>query len=324
MVKSIGLFSGGLDSILAVRFLLDQGIEITGLSFQTPFFGPKYAIRAAKELGIKLVIKDITQEHLRIVKNPAYGYGANMNPCIDCHALMIREAGKMMEEEGYDFIFTGEVLNERPMSQTKKSLMLVGRLSGYSEYLLRPLSAKLLPETKPEKEGLVDRNKLLDLQGRSRKRQLELAKNYGLKEFPSPAGGCLLTDPFFSKRLKEVFVYNKECSIRDIELLKIGRHFRIGEKKVIIGRNQKENQILKNLAKKSDILLSAEHIPGPVGLICEGGSQELVEKVAGICVRYSDAKIGGNILPIIYKIGSSDEEIRPQPVNKDEIDSLRI
>jgi len=322
-VKSLGLLSGGLDSILAVKVLADQGIEVTGLSFQTPFFSPKNAVKAAKKLELTLIIKDITQEHLEIVKSPKYGYGANMNPCIDCHALMVREAAKMMTERGYDFIFTGEVLNQRPMSQTKKSLMLVARLSGYPDFLLRPMSAKLLPETRPEMEGLVDREKLMNIQGRSRKKQLELTRKYGLKEFPGPAGGCLLTDPIFSKRLKEVFIHNQECSIREIELLKIGRHFRISGKKVIIGRNEKENQILKNTAKECDTVLSAEHIPGPIGLICQGGSEELIRKVAGICVRYSDKKNDSNV-PVICKISPKNEEISPQLISEDEISSLKI
>ncbi|MBW1679259.1 MAG: tRNA 4-thiouridine(8) synthase ThiI, partial [Deltaproteobacteria bacterium] len=314
---------GGLDSILAAKVLMDQGIEVTGLSFKTPFFGPKDAIKSAKKIEIPLIIKDITLEHLEIVKNPKYGFGANMNPCIDCHALMIREAGKMMEEEGYNFIFTGEVLNERPMSQTKKSLMLVARLSGYSDYLLRPLSAKLLPETRPERDGLVDRGKLLDIQGRSRKKQLELIKQYRIKEYPIPAGGCLLTDLNFSRRLKEVFAHNRDCSIRDLELLKVGRHFRIHGQKVIVGRNQKENQKLTEMVQENDVLLSAEHIPGPIGLICEGGSKGLIKKVAGLCARYSDAK-NDDRLPVIYKIGTNYEEISPQSVSEDEINSLRI
>jgi len=322
-VRSLGLLSGGLDSMLAVKVLADQGTEITGLSFQTPFFSPQNAIKAANELGIPLVIQDITPEHLKIVKKPPSGYGANMNPCIDCHALMIREAGKKMEEEGYDFVFTGEVLNERPMSQTKRSLLRVAKLSGYGDCLLRPLSAKLLPETKPERDGLVDRERLLDIEGRSRKRQLALARKYGLKEFPTPAGGCLLTDPFFSKRLKELFTHNKECSIRDIELLKVGRHFRVCGKKVIVGRNEQDNQILKNTAKETDIVLSAEHIPGPIGLLCGGGSNEVVEIVAGICVRHSDKK-NDTTVPAMYIISPDHKEISSRSVSADAINSWRI
>jgi len=322
-VKSLGLFSGGLDSMLAVQVLLEQKIGVTGISFTSPFFGSEQAIKAAKEIGIPLIVSDITRKLLPIIKNPKHGYGANLNPCIDCHALMIREAGKIMEEEGYDFIFSGEVYYQRPMSQTKNSLLLVAKLSGYEDFLLRPLSAKYLPETRPEKSGLVDRKRLLDIEGRSRKRQIELSKNYGFKEFASPSGGCLLTDRNFSRRLKEIFTYEKNCSAKDLELLKVGRHFRIYRKKVVVGRDEKENQVLKKRAENNDVLLSAEHVPGPVTLVCGGGSDRLIKKAASICARYSKAK-NDSILPVIYKMGDSIEKIIPPAIKEDEIDSLRI
>jgi len=309
--------------MIAVKVLVEQGIKVTGLSFQTPFFGPENAVKAAHELGITLVIQDITPEHLKIVRNPPSGYGANMNPCIDCHALMIREAGKKMEEEGYDFIFTGEVLNERPMSQTKRALLRVAKLSGYGDYLLRPLSAKLLPETKPERDGLMDRARLLDIEGRSRKRQLALAQKYGLREFPTPAGGCLLTDAMFSRRLKELFTHRMHYSLRDIELLKIGRHFRLNGIKVVVGRNEQENQRLKDLVTGSDIVLSAEHVPGPVGLICGGCSDESVEIVAGICIRHSDKK-NDSTVPALYILGPDPKEVMPRPVSAAAIEGWRV
>lgn len=321
--SAFGLLSGGLDSLLAAKLLLNQGIGITGLAFKSPFFGPKSAIGATKELGIELVVKDITQEHLKIVKNPKYGYGANMNPCIDCHALMIREAGKLMQQKGYDFIFTGEVLNQRPMSQTRRSLMTVAKFSGYQDFLLRPLSAKLLPETKPEITGIVDREKLLDLNGRSRKRQLALASHYGFKEYSRPAGGCLLTDPIFSTRLKELFDHDSDCPVASIELLKIGRHFRIDGKKIIVGRNKHENEMLKRMRQGNDILLSAEHIPGPIILICGGGPEGLIQKAAGLGWRYSDSKDAG-IPPIIYKCVPHYERISPQPVSENDLIVWRI
>jgi tRNA U34 2-thiouridine synthase MnmA/TrmU len=322
-IIGIGLLSGGLDSILAVKVMQEQGIEVIGVVFETPFFSAERAIKAANDLGIKLITKDITRPYLIMLKRPRYGYGGNMNPCIDCHAMMIREAGRIMEEEEYHFIFTGEVLNERPMSQTRKSLKLVAQLSGYQDYLLRPLSAKLLPETKAEKFGLVDRKRLLNIQGRSRKLQLQLAKKYGIKEFPTPGGGCLLTDPNFSKKLKELFDTTKEPSLRDIELLKIGRHFRIQGKKVIVGRNQEENQKLKAMATENDIVLSAEHVPGPITLICDGGSKRVIKKAAGICAWYSDARQEGKI-PLIYQLGEGGEEIIPEGISQEKIDALRI
>jgi tRNA U34 2-thiouridine synthase MnmA/TrmU len=246
-----------------------------------------------------------------------------MNPCIDCHALMIKEAGKKMVEEGYDFVFTGEVFNERPMSQTKRSLLRVAKLSGYGDFLLRPLSAKLLPETTPEREGLVDRERLLNIEGRSRKRQLALARKYGLKEFPTPAGGCLLTDPNFSRRLKELFTRGKEYSLRDIDLLKVGRHFRLSGIKVVVGRNEQENQLLKSLATESDIVLSAEHVTGPIGLICGNCSNELIELAAGICVRHSDKRNDSDV-PALHIISPDHKEIRPRPVSAEALESWRI
>jgi len=180
-VNAIALFSGGLDSILAVKVIQEQDIDVLGITFVTPFFGAKKSIEAAKRIGLPLLTLNITEEHLVMLKAPKYGYGRNMNPCIDCHALMLKIAGEKMEELGADFLFTGEVLGQRPMSQGKQSLHVVAKNSGYNGYVLRPLSATLLPETIPETEGKVNRKRLLDIQGRGRKRQMEMAKNYGIR-----------------------------------------------------------------------------------------------------------------------------------------------
>jgi len=322
MVKAIGLISGGLDSMLAARVLLDQRIRLVGLCFQTPFFGPEKAKRAGAQLGIPLVVKEITEEHLEIVKAPAHGYGSAMNPCIDCHALMIRKAGEMMEAEGFDFIFTGEVLNERPMSQTKQSLALVARLSGYSDFLLRPLSARLLPETRMEREGLVNRQGLLDLQGRSRKRQLALANSYGLTGFPNPAGGCLLTDRGFSAKLRELLARGK-FDLRDVWLLQVGRHFRLGPVKVIVGRNKEENEKIRNWARKGDILLSAEHFPGPLALVCGEPPRGVLEQAAAICAVLADPPEKGRS-PEIWVLGRQEGRIRPPRLTREEIEKFRI
>lgn len=290
MVTGIGLFSGGLDSILSVRLLQQQNIRIEAVSFVTPFFGPETAIKAVKQLGIPHHIIDITEIHLPIVKNPRYGYGRNMNPCIDCHALMFNQAGELMKKKGAHFLFSGEVLGERPMSQNRNSLRTVARHSGFQEYILRPLSARLLPMTMPEQEGLVDREKLLDLQGRSRKPQIELAKQLGLTYFPGPAGGCRLTDPGFSNRLRDLLKNNEKADKRDMELLSLGRHLRISNKvKIIVGRNEKENDRLESLKEKGEIILSVEDIPGPLVIIPSGADDDAVSLAASVCVRYSDA-----------------------------------
>ncbi|MBI4846255.1 MAG: tRNA 4-thiouridine(8) synthase ThiI [Candidatus Omnitrophica bacterium] len=309
-VYAIGLLSGGLDSMLAVKLLLEQGIEVTGISFMTPFFGPKMANKAAEKLGIELIVKDITERHLEIVKNPPHGYGKTMNPCIDCHALMVNIAGQIMDEQGVDFIFTGEVLNERPMSQNRRSLDVVAEMSGYKEYLVRPLSAKLLEQTKPEKEGLLNRGLLMDIQGRSRKLQFELAAKYGIEEYPNPAGGCLLTDKNFSLRLKDLFQHNPDPVLRDLNLLKVGRHIRLNEKsKLIVGRNEQENREIEKSFSAADILLSAEHIPGPVCLLLGEKLESLVERAAHVCAAYSDAEEGQSC-QIRLKKNQFEEEIK--------------
>src|SRR5665648_835552 len=225
-IKAVALFSGGLDSILAVKLIEEQGIKVKGVNFKTPFFGPDKTFLAAKSLDMDLEIIDITQELLEILRNPKHGLGKNMNPCIDGHTLMIKKAGEYMAKIGASFILSGEVLGERPMSQNRNSLSIIERESGFEGRILRPLSALLLAETIPEKEGLVDRNKLLNISGRSRKRQMELAIKMEIEDYPSPAGGCKLTEPAFSKRLRDLFTQGV-FSLEDIELLKLGRHFRL-------------------------------------------------------------------------------------------------
>lgn len=288
--KAIALFSGGLDSILAVKVIQDQDISVQGLTFETPFFNARKAKETAKLIQLPLIVSDITDSHLAMLKAPRYGYGKNMNPCIDCHTLMLHIAGKMMEETGADFLLTGEVLGQRPMSQTKQSLFIVAKNSGYADYIIRPLSALLLTETKPEREGKVNRELLLAIQGRGRKVQMEMAKAYGVNYYPPPAGGCLLTDPMFSRRLKDLFSHHPEYETRDIELLKYGRHFRSCESgKIIVGRNQADNKALQELSGQGDTILSMAQLPGPLVLIPGGGSEEGIEKAARLCVLYSDS-----------------------------------
>lgn len=305
-MKAIALLSGGLDSILAAKLILEQGIEVEGVTFETPFFGARKARKVAQNIGLPLFTMDITEEHLEMLKAPRYGYGKNMNPCIDCHILMLKTAGKRMEATGADFVVTGEVLGQRPMSQGRQSLDVVAKKSGYPEHILRPLSARLLAETKPEKEGKVERQKLLDIQGRSRKRQLEMATQYGITGYSTPAGGCLLTDPMFAKRVKDLFARRRDFRIRDIELLKFGRHFRINETStVIVGRNSFENEAIQRLYKEEDIIIQMAYFPGPTVIVPYGGDEETCCHAAAICAYYSDAPkdieniaactLGGNV-----------------------------
>lgn len=261
------LLSGGLDSILAAALLKRLGLQTMGITFVTPFFGSAKAERAASILGIELVVEDISVPHLEIVKNPRYGYGKNMNPCIDCHSLMVKVALGKMAELGADFVATGEVLGERPKSQNRQALEIVTTYSGAGELLLRPLSARLLAPTRPEKQGLIDREDLLDLQGRSRKRQMHLAGEWGIGEFETPAGGCLLTDANFSHRLGELREREPDFDPLDARLARVGRQFWVGRTLIVLGRQHGENEQLRELALPSDILLRQRELPGPVALL---------------------------------------------------------
>jgi tRNA-specific 2-thiouridylase len=323
-VKGISLLSGGLDSLLATKVVLEQGIEVLGVTFETPFFSAQKAKSAAAHMGIPLLTLDITEEHLEMLKAPVYGYGRNMNPCIDCHTLMLKKAGIMMKEEGADFVFTGEVLGQRPMSQNRRSLYIVAKNSGYIEFILRPLSAKLLPETKPEMEGKIDREKLLDIRGRGRKFQLGLAKHYGVTDYSAPAGGCLLTDPFFSKRLKDLFNHQKEFSIRDVNFLKIGRHFRTGTSlKVIVGRNSFDNEAILRLSESGDTVVHMANFPGPTVVVPGECDDETILLAASICALYSDAPNNREVVATC-RTKHVTKSVTVRAANRDELESLII
>lgn len=288
-MKTIALFSGGLDSILAVKLIQKQNINVTGLTFTTPFFNDSKAREAAGQIQLPLIVQDITEEHLYMLKSPRYGYGKCMNPCIDCHTLMLKIAGEKMKEIGADFLITGEVLGQRPMSQTKQSLYLVAKNSGYADSILRPLSAQLLDPIKAEREGKLDRTQLLSISGRGRKEQMHLAQEFGIHHYPPPAGGCLLTDPEFSRRLRELMNNTNECQIRDYHLLKFGRHFRDASgSKIIVGRNKADNDALRNLTGDEDWTCIVAGYPGPYVLVPYGTSYAL-PFAAALSVRYSDA-----------------------------------
>lgn len=293
MNRALSLFSGGLDSMLAVKLLQKQGIEVVGINFATPFFGSSNALKGAEQLGIELEIVDLSGDHFQVVKSPKHGYGKHLNPCIDCHALMIRKTGQLLKQLSARFIITGEVLGQRPMSQNYKALRLVEEESGYPGLIVRPLSAQLLPSTIPEQEGWIDRKKLLSISGRSRKMQMQLAKEYGLVEYPSPAGGCLLTEEVFSLRLKDVMETCENWDANDLELLKLGRHLRLNHcTKLVLGRNQDDNLRLEKLTRPNDILIYAAQFKGPTGLL--RGSADEQKKVlplaAAITAGYGKGK----------------------------------
>jgi tRNA-specific 2-thiouridylase len=290
-MKALCVYSGGLDSALAAAVTRAQSIEVLALFFETPFFSSGRARKSAQASGLPFRVVNITRRHLEILKNPRHGYGRHMNPCIDCHTLMFRIAGELLEEEGARFVVTGEVLGQRPMSQNKGALNLIARESGLGERLLRPLSAKLLPVTLPEKEGWVNRDLLLDFNGRSRKPQMALARHLNITEYPAPAGGCLLTEKDFSNRLRDLLSSKPDPETREFELLKIGRHFRVAPHcKLIVGRNKVENDAIENLAGKEDFILSTVSVPGPTVLVSGKNSEDGLPIAAAVTAAYSDAQ----------------------------------
>ncbi len=287
MSKALGLLSGGLDSSLAALTLKRQGIDVTCIAFVTPFFGAGRAQKAAKQLDIPLIVRNIGDIHLEMVKNPRYGYGRNLNPCIDCHAMMFRLAGEIMQEQGFDFLFSGEVLGQRPMSQNLSALKAVANYSGFPERILRPMSARLLPITPMEETGLVDRERLLDIQGRTRKRQAEIAKHWGLRDYPSSGGGCLLTEKSFTGRLKDLFDHHPGATVTDVELLKLGRQYRLSPTaKLSLGRNQETNQAIAALARCGDVLLRSKQFAGPIGLVYGRPSEADLATAGAILAAY--------------------------------------
>ncbi|KAG2480257.1 MAG: tRNA (5-methyl aminomethyl-2-thiouridylate)-methyltransferase [Nitrosopumilales archaeon] len=307
--KVVALLSGGLDSQLAVQMMQKQGFEVSAVAIKTPFCdfdcgrGCGFEIRErADTLGINLKTVYLGDEYIEMLKNPKHGFGSGMNPCIDCRAMMFDAAKKQMEEIGAEFIISGEVLGQRPMSQHGPALRTIEKESNLEGIIVRPLSGALLPKTEPEKNGLIKRENLGMIRGRSRKPQLELAKKFGIEDPPNAGGGCLLTDPAFSLRAKDLFEHKETPTINDIDLLKVGRHFRFDQKiKFVVGRKKEENEIIKSLALTNDILFEARDHMGPISIL-RGDSLDRFEKFAAeITLRYSDAKKNEQSVVIIKK-----------------------
>lgn len=331
--KAVALLSGGLDSTLAVKVMLEQGIDIEALNFTSPFCtctgknaGCKSeAVRVAQELGIPIKVMNKGLEYLEIVRKPRHGYGKAMNPCIDCRIFLLRKAKEYMSECGADFIITGEVLGQRPMSQRRDTLRLIERESGLEGLLLRPLSARHFAPTVPEQEGWVDRNRLPAIQGRSRKEQMQLADELDIKNYPCPAGGCLLTELSFVPKIRDVFDHSEKPTIRDFQILKIGRHFRIGEKtKVIVGRNETENETLEKMVQPREACIRWHEGNGPLGMATGELNEELLSTAGKIVLRYTKAEPGREWT---MKVTRGDAEIEMTVRNEfDEakIEELRI
>jgi len=301
--KALALLSGGLDSTLAVKMMLDMGLDVEALNFTSPFCtctgknsGCKSeAVRVAQEFNIPIKVIHKGLDYLEIVRNPEHGYGKGVNPCVDCRIYLLRKAKEYMAECGADFVITGEVLGQRPMSQRRDSLRVIERESGLEGLLLRPLSAQHFEPTIPEKEGWVDRDKLLAIKGRSRKELFELADELDVTNYPCPAGGCLLTELSFVPKMRDVFDHSDDLNLRDFRLLKIGRHMRIGERtKVIIGRDESDNNLMESARQADEAALTWMDGNTPVGVICGRQSSEHLELAAQLLLRYTKAEAGAD------------------------------
>ena len=331
---AIALFSGGLDSALAILLILRQNIEVTALTFMTHFgcdLGDRSSCGsdpypAAEKFGFNVKLMHLGQKFVNIVENPKFGRGSEMNICVDCRILMLSEAKALMEMTNADFIITGEVLGQRPFSQVKDKIHLVERETGLRGKLLRPLSAKLLPPTEPELSGLVDREQLEQISGRSRKRQIELAAEFGLEDYPSPAGGCLLTDHGYSNRLRDLMAHTGRISFDDLNLLKVGRHFRVDDAtKVIVGRNQSENQQLLSLRREHHVVVEVTDVGSPVTLLIGDLSEKNLRAAAALTARYTTARDRPSVTARFTRTDeSSPAEVEVTPATDAEIQPLSV
>jgi len=335
-MKAIALVSGGLDSILAAKLIRDQGIDVIALHFYIPFcLKPKKTSgdnqndalkQRAENLGLEYKKVRLDEEFLEIVKKPKYGYGSNINPCIDCKILMLRKSAELMKQLRAEFVITGEVLGQRPMSQHRQALELIESNSGLKGLVLRPLSARLLDDTIPEMNGWVNRGELLAFSGRTRKPQMELAKALGISDYPNPAGGCLLTDPEFSRKIQDLLKHDL-FNLNNVELLRTGRHFRIsGESKLIVGRNEQENAELVRLSQPGDYLFFPDDkLAGPTSLGRGKFSEELIMLSCNITCHYCDLN-GSKEADIIYKsVPAQESKIsRASPISELELKSFKI
>jgi len=336
-VKTVGLLSGGLDSALATRIMQKLGFDVTALNFFSPFctctsksHGCKNeAKRLAEELGMKVRVEFMGQEYIDLVRNPKFGYGKNINPCVDCRIMIFKRAKQVMEEIGAGFIFTGEVVGQRPMSQRSGTMALIDKESGLSGLVVRPMCAQLLPPTIPEKEGIIDRGKMLAIQGRSRKEQIRVAKeDFGMTENLCSSGGCLLTDPHFAGRMRDLIDNDKSAGVKDARLLRVGRHFRLsGDLKVIVGRNHEENNKLEKMADQDDFFFYPASVDAKGALTVARGSfgKESVEKIIRIAARYCKDADGGPVR-IRYRRKSDDTSwvMSATPATEKSLEAWRV
>jgi tRNA U34 2-thiouridine synthase MnmA/TrmU len=329
-MKAIVLFSGGLDSILSAKIVSACNIELEALHFYSVFSPSTYSEVTKKlsfytnKLGMPLKVFDISCDLIDLVKNPKYGYGSNLNPCIDCKILMFKRARKYMQGIGAQFIVSGEVLGERPMSQRKEIFNLIEKESGLYGLILRPLSAKLLKQTIPEKEGWIKRDKLYAINGRSRRPQMELAKELGIYFYPTPAGGCLLTDPGFSRRLKDLLQYQPSFDVDEVSLLKVGRHFRVSPTaKVIIPRTETEEKKLLILKDSNFLMFIPSEIKGRLSLGVGSFTEEDIKLAAGVVASYLQKEFKYKRIKVRYP-DKKEKLIVTQALSKEDLDKYRV
>ncbi|UCC80034.1 MAG: hypothetical protein JSW64_01370 [Candidatus Zixiibacteriota bacterium] len=331
-VKAAALYSGGLDSTLAILQMMKYGVEVEAITFMT-HFGCDASDRstcghdpypAAEKFGFRVKLAHLGQKFIDIVKNPRYGRGRNMNPCIDCRLVMLAEARDYMELTGGQFVITGEVLGQRPMSQRRFTLDLIAKNCGLEGRLVRPLCGRLLPPTVPEKEGLIQREWLLDIEGRSRKRQMALAEQFGLSEYPNPAAGCLLTDERYSDRLRDLLKYDPDPDFNDLNLLRVGRHFRLSDRvKLVVGRDERENDLIESLRRPDDCIMEVLEFGSPIGLLRGEADETVMKTAASVVARYCDGK-NEPLLRVTYVARNGDGALETAPAGEAELEKIRI
>ncbi|TSA47909.1 MAG: hypothetical protein D4R56_01340 [Deltaproteobacteria bacterium] len=331
--SAVALLSGGLDSTLAVKMMVEQGIEVTAIHFTSPFCNcsphkagcQNQARKVAAEFGVPIRVIVKGMDYMRIVEKPPHGYGRGMNPCIDCRIYMLRKVAGMMDEIGASFVITGEVLGQRPMSQHRQAIELIERESGLAGRILRPLSAHHFPPTLPEEEGIVDRGRLLAISGRSRKEQIALAEDLGVRDYPCPAGGCLLTDPDIAGRLRDLFTHVPGYTHRDLVILTIGRHFRLNPRlRVILGRSKDENEKLLALAAPGDVVFMPENFRGPTALAAGDLDPVTEQRIGELIPAYSQDDLGTCLIRKEVIGGKSLTFTGPGKRRRDAFSSLRI
>lgn len=325
--KAIVLLSGGLDSTLALKLMQDQGVDLLAVKYSSPFCtcdqkGRCFALEVAQKAGVPFKMLPKGLEYLKVIRRPRYGHGRGINPCIDCRICMLKKVKRVMEDAGADFVVTGEVLGQRPMSQHRRAMDIIERESGLQGLILRPLSARFLPVTEVERQGWIDREKLLSIRGRSRKPQLKLADDFNIDTFACAAGGCMLTQKQFAMKVRDLFKYKTNVTMNDMLLLKTGRHFRFGRNKIIVGRNNPENDFLAARKQKTDLMFEVPGCGSPTTLLQGRKSEEAIVFSARLTAFYSDHQ--GTVVPVTYGCGTMNRILMVEPLVRADVDIYNI